>query len=374
MKEKVPFSKPYRSENEAKFIEEVLNSGKTAGGGKYTQQTQNFIENQIGGNCLLTNSCTAALEISALLLDIQAGDEIILPSYTFPSSANAFLLRGATIKFVDSQANHPNMDLNHLEELISEKTKAIVPMYYGGVSSDWQRLKALHEKHKFYIIEEAAQAYGASYFNKPLGYLGDLAVFSFHETKNISCGEGGALIVNKKEWIEPAEIIWEKGTNRAAFKRGEIDKYEWVALGSSYVNSELNAAYLLAQFEQSSYWLEERKKQWNYYFEQLSFLEEKGILLPQIPDFANHNAHIFYLVLNSTEELQALKNHLSENGIDALTHYRCLHKSSYFRDKYEGEELLNAEKFESRLLRLPLHSDVPLEYVASKIIDFFRAQ
>ena len=374
MKEKVPFSKPYRSENEAKFIEEVLNSGKTAGGGKYTQQTQNFIENQIGGNCLLTNSCTAALEISALLLDIQAGDEIILPSYTFPSSANAFLLRGATIKFVDSQANHPNMDLNHLEELISEKTKAIVPMYYGGVSSDWQRLKALHEKHKFYIIEEAAQAYGASYFNKPLGSLGDLAVFSFHETKNISCGEGGALIVNKKEWIEPAEIIWEKGTNRAAFKRGEIDKYEWVALGSSYVNSELNAAYLLAQFEQSSYWLEERKKQWNYYFEQLSFLEEKGILLPQILDFANHNAHIFYLVLNSTEELQALKNHLSENGIDALTHYRCLHKSSYFRDKYEGEELLNAEKFESRLLRLPLHSDVPLEYVASKIIDFFRAQ
>ena len=374
MKEKVPFSKPYRSENEAKFIEEVLNSGKTAGGGKYTQQTQNFIENQIGGNCLLTNSCTAALEISALLLDIQAGDEIILPSYTFPSSANAFLLRGATIKFVDSQANHPNMDLNHLEELISEKTKAIVPMYYGGVSSDWKRLKALQEKHKFYIIEEAAQAFGATYLNQPLGSLGDLAVFSFHETKNISCGEGGALIVNKKEWIEPAEIIWEKGTNRAAFKRGEIDKYEWVGLGSSYVNSELNAAYLVAQLERSSIWLEERKNQWNYYFEQLSFLEEKGILLPQIPDFANHNAHIFYLVLNSTEDLQALKNHLSEQGIDVLTHYRCLHKSSYFKNKYEGTQLLNAEKFDSRLLRLPLHSDVPIDSITSRIIDFFKTK
>jgi dTDP-4-amino-4,6-dideoxygalactose transaminase len=309
-----------------------------------------------------------------MLLDIQEGDEIILPSYTFPSTANAFLLRGATIRFVDSQVNHPNIDLDHLEELISEKTKAIVPMYYGGVSSDWKRLKALQEKHKFYIIEEAAQAFGATYLNQPLGSLGDTAVFSFHETKNISCGEGGALIVNKKEWIEPAEIIWEKGTNRAAFKRGEIDKYEWVALGSSYVNSELNAAYLVAQLEQSSIWLEERKKQWNYYFEQLSCLEEKGILLPQIPDFANHNAHIFYLVLNSTEELQALKNHLSEKGIDALTHYRCLHKTSYFKNKYEGTKLLNAEKFESRLLRLPLHSDVPMNLITSRIIDFFKTK
>jgi dTDP-4-amino-4,6-dideoxygalactose transaminase len=266
------------------------------------------------------------------------------------------------------------MDLDHLEELISPKTKAVVPMYYGGVSADWSRLKELQEKHSFYIIEEAAQAFGATYLNQPLGSLGDTAVFSFHETKNISCGEGGALIVNKKEWVESAEIIWEKGTNRAAFKRGEIDKYEWVALGSSYVNSELNAAYLSAQLNESTTWLEERKKQWNFYFEQLSCLEANGILLPQIPDFAKHNAHIFYLVLNSIEELQALKNHLSEQGIDALTHYRCLHKSSYFKDKYEGKELKNAEKFESRLLRLPLHSDVPMEYVASRIIDFFKSK
>jgi dTDP-4-amino-4,6-dideoxygalactose transaminase len=374
MKEKVPFSKPYRSENEAKFIEEVLISGKTAGGGKYTKLAQNFIENQIGGNCLLTNSCTSALEISALLLDIQPGDEVLMPSYTFPSTANAFLLRGAIVKFVDSQANHPNMDLDHLEELISPKTKAVVPMYYGGVSADWSRLKELQEKHSFYIIEEAAQAFGATYLNQPLGSLGDTAVFSFHETKNISCGEGGALIVNKKEWVESAEIIWEKGTNRAAFKRGEIDKYEWVALGSSYVNSELNAAYLSAQLNESTTWLEERKKQWNFYFEQLSCLEANGILLPQIPDFAKHNAHIFYLVLNSAEELQSLKNYLSAQGIDALTHYRCLHKSSYFKDSYEGKQLLNAEKFENRLLRLPLHSDVPMEYVASRISDFFKSK
>ena len=374
MKEKVPFSKPYRSENEAKFIEEVLLSGKTSGGGKYTQLAQNFIQNQIGGNCLLTNSCTAALEISALLLDIQPGDEVLMPSYTFPSTANAFLLRGAFVKFVDSQVNHPNMDLNHLEELISDKTKAIVPMYYAGVSLDWSRLNELREKYSFYIIEEAAQAFGASYKNQPLGSFGDTAVFSFHETKNISCGEGGALIINKKEWIEPAEIIWEKGTNRAAFKRGEIDKYEWVTLGSSYVNSELNAAYLVAQLTQSSTWLEERKKQWNYYFEELYCLGEKGVILPQIPDFANHNAHIFYLVLNSSEELQALKNHLSEQGIDALTHYRCLHKSSYFKNKYEGKQLKNAERFESCLLRLPLHSDVPMDLVISKVLDFFKAK
>ncbi|MBU3659997.1 MAG: dTDP-4-amino-4,6-dideoxygalactose transaminase [Flavobacteriales bacterium] len=374
MNEKVPFSKPYRSKNEAKFIEQVLHSGKTAGGGKFTQIAQQQIQSSIGGNCLLTNSCTAALEISALLLDIQPGDEVILPSYTFPSTANSFLLRGATIKFVDSQANHPNMDLDHLEELISEKTKAIVPMYYGGVSSDWSRLKTLQEHYKFYIIEEAAQAFGASFKEKPLGSLGDLAVFSFHETKNISCGEGGALIINKRDWNAPAEIIWEKGTNRAAFKRGEIDKYEWVALGSSYVNSELNAAYLVAQLEESSTWLEARKKQWNYYFEQLSCLEEKGVLLPQIPDFANHNAHIFYLVLKSPEELQSLKIHLSENGIDALMHYRCLHKSSYFKEKYVGKPLTNAEKFESRLLRLPLHSDVPLDLIITKITDFFKAR
>ncbi|NBR15899.1 MAG: dTDP-4-amino-4,6-dideoxygalactose transaminase, partial [Crocinitomicaceae bacterium] len=289
-----------------------------------------------------------------------------------PSTANAFLLRGAIVKFVDSQSNHPNMDLDHLEELISLKTKAVVPMYYGGVSADWARLKEMQDKHSFYIIEEAAQAFGATYLNQPLGTIGDTAVFSFHETKNISCGEGGALIVNKNEWVESAEIIWEKGTNRAAFKRGEIDKYEWVALGSSYVNSELNAAYLVAQLDQSTTWLEERKKQWNFYFENLACLAEKGILLPQIPDFANHNAHIFYLVLNSTEELQGLKNHLSENGIDALTHYRCLYKSSYFKDKYQGKQLLNAEKFESRLLRLPLHSDVPLEFVISSILDFYK--
>ena len=374
MKEKVPFSKPYRSENEAKFIEEVLISGKTAGGGKFTQIAQQKIQNSIGGNCLLTNSCTAALEISALLLNIQEGDEIILPSYTFPSTANAFLLRGATIKFVDSQTNHPNMDLDHLEELISPKTKAVVPMYYGGVSSDWKRLKALQEKHKFYIIEEAAQAYGASYFDQPLGSFGDLAVFSFHETKNISCGEGGALIVNKKEWIEPAEIILEKGTNRAAFKRGEIEKYEWVDLGSSYVNSELNAAYLVAQLEQSTTWLEDRKIQWNYYFKQLFCLEEKGIILPQIPDFANHNGHIFYLVLNSTEELHSLKLHLSKYGIDAFTHYHCLHKSSYFKNKYEVKKLKNAEKFESRLLRLPMHENVPIDLLICKIIEFFKSK
>lgn len=374
MNKKVPFNKQYRSEKELLFIEEVLISGKTAGGGKFTQLAQNQIESEIGGKCLLTNSCTAALEISALLLVIEPGDEILLPTYTFPSTANAFLLRGATIKFVDSQENHPNMDLNHLEELISPKTKAIVPMYYGGVSSDWKRLKELQEKYNFSIIEEAAQAFGSKYLNQPLGSIGDAAVFSFHETKNISCGEGGALIINKKEWIQPAEIIWDKGTNRAAFKRGEIDNYEWVALGSSYVNSELNAAFLVAQLEFSSIWLEDRKKQWDFYLANLICLKEKGILLPKIPDFANHNAHIFYLVLNSEEELQALKFHLFEQGIDALTHYRCLHKSIYFNDKYEGKRLLNAEKFESRLLRLPLHLDVPLDLVVSRIIDFFKSK
>lgn len=371
---KVQFNKPYRSKNEASFIEEVLSSGKTAGGGKFTQLAQQQIEKSIGGSCLLTNSCTAALEISALLLNIKVGDEIILPSYTFPSSANAFLLRGATIKFVDSQTNHPNLDLDHLEELISEKTKAIVPMYYGGVSSDWKRLKNLQQKHSFFIIEEAAQAFGACYNNQPLGSFGDVAVFSFHETKNISCGEGGALIINKKEWIEPAEIICEKGTNRAAFKRGEIDKYEWVDLGSSYVNSELNAACLVAQLEQSEIWLEDRRNQWNHYFEQLSCLQDLGILLPQIPDFAFHNAHIFFLVLNTAEELQALKIYLSEYGIDAFTHYRCLHKSSYFRNKYVGKQLQNAEKFEGRLLRLPIHETVPVDLVISKIIEFFKSK
>jgi len=371
MKEKVQFSKPYRSKNEAKFIEEVLISGKTGGGGKFSQLAKKLIENELGASCLLTNSCTAALEISALLLALKPGDEVIMPSYTFPSTANAFLMRGATVLFADSQENHPNMDLDHVETLLSERTRAVVPMYYGGVSADWKRLQQLQGKFNFHIIEEAAQAFGASYRNFPLGSLGSAAVFSFHETKNISCGEGGALIINRKDWIETAEIIWEKGTNRAAFKRGELDKYEWVSLGSSYVSSELNAAYLTAQLKEAKSWLQERKIQWEYYYQKLKCLEENSVLLPQIPEYAGHNAHIFYLVLNSAEELLKLKGYLESFGIEALTHYRCLHKSSFFKEKYEGKELVNAEKFESRLLRLPLHSDVPIKFVVEKILDYF---
>jgi len=373
MKEKVPFSKPYRSVKEMAFFEEVLFSGKTAGGGKFTQLAQQNIEKQIGGKCLLTNSCTSALEISALLLAIQPGDEVVLPSYTFPSTANAFLLRGASLKFVDSQNQHPNMDLDHLEELISDKTKAIVPMYYGGVSSDWHRLKELQEKFNFYVIEEAAQAFGASYLDKPLGSLGDAAVFSFHETKNISCGEGGALIINKNEWLEKAEIILEKGTNRAAFKRGEIDKYEWVSLGSSYVNSELNAAYLFAQLQDSKLWLLERKAQWDFYHENLKFVEDFGVQLPKIPSFANHNAHIFYLEMNSEEQLKAFQNYMFTNEIEVLTHYRCLHSSMYFKNLYNGKQLRNAERFERNLIRLPLHQDLPIEQVVSTIFNYFKS-
>lgn len=373
MPNNVPFNVPFQAPNELEYLATVLRNGSTAGRGTFTEKVENKLSELVGVNTLFTNSCTSALEMTALLANIQAGDEVILPSYTFPSTANAFLLRGAKLIFADSSAENPNIDLEHVSTLISSKTKAILPMYYGGVAVDFDQLKSI--AGEICIIEEAAQAFGSYYVKNgskfPLGSLGDMAVFSFHATKNFSAGEGGAFATKHLHLFQQAEVIQEKGTNRAAFKRGELNKYEWVAPGSSYVQSELNAAYLLSQLEAKNEIIATRKKHWDFYRSSLKHLETFDVQLPFIPDFAEHNAHLFYLVLPNEATLIKLQTYLFENGITASTHYRCLHSSSFFKSQYVGKKLENAEHFESRLLRLPLYPTVESEQVVETVLGFF---
>ena len=370
----IPFNVPFQSPKELEYLATVLRNGTTAGKGEFTEKVEAEFATFLGIPSLFTNSCTAALEMSALLLNIDPGDEVILPSYTFPSTANAFLLRGAKLVFADSSIDHPNLDLNHVADLISPKTKAILPMYYGGVAVDFRALKSI--AGNICIIEEAAQAYGAYYFQDgikyPLGSIGDMSVFSFHATKNFSAGEGGAFVTKHFNLYQKAEIIQEKGTNRAAFKRGELNKYEWIAPGSSYVQSELNAAYLLAQLEAKQYIIDERRKHWDFYFSALQTLQNLDIQLPVVPTFAEHNAHLFYLVLPDVKMLEKFQNYLFSKGITASTHYRCLHSSYYFSNTYSGRKLENADRFENCLLRLPLYPTVPAEKVVHAINQFFK--
>ena len=372
----IPFNKPFKTEKEIVYLKKVLDSGKISGNGKYTELCQKFFEKRFNFlKTRLTTSCTDALEMIALLFDIKEGDEVIMPSYTFVSTANAFALRGAKIVFADSKNNSSNIDENKLENLITNKTKAIVVVHYGGVACEMDKILEIAKKHKLFIAEDAAQSICSSYKGRPLGSLGDLGALSFHETKNISCGEGGMLIINNPIFLERSEILWEKGTNRSQFLRGEVDKYTWVDLGSSFLPSELNAALLYAQLEQIDTIQRKRIDIWNRYYTNLEDLKNTGkIKLSIIPNFATNNAHLFYLLCKNKKEQTNLINYLKNSGIQTAFHYVPLHSSLFFKPKFIGEELHNCNKFANTLVRLPLFADLTLkevDLICKKIHEFY---
>ena len=372
----IPFNKPYLTGNEIKYIEDAVKSGHISGNGKYTKKCQQFFEQKYGfKKVLLTTSCTDALEMAAILINIKEGDEVIMPSYTFVSTSNAFVLRGAKIVFADSMPNHPNIDASTIEALITSKTKAIVPVHYAGVACDMDVIMDLSKKYNLYVVEDAAQAIDSYYIGrdgevKPLGSIGHLAAFSFHETKNIIAGEGGMLAINDEQFVDRAEIIWEKGTNRSAFFRGTVDKYGWVDIGSSFLPSEIIAAFLWAQLENLDNIQTRRKEIWNYYNNNLKdWASKNNIMLPTIPGYATNNAHMFFLICESLEQRTRLIQDLKVNAIGAVFHYLSLHKSPYYADKHDARTLPNTDKFSDCLLRLPMFFELDVKKVTSAILN-----
>jgi len=371
----IPFNKPYLTGKETEYIELAVKSGKISGNGIFTQKCQKFLEESYRfKKALLTTSCTDALEMCAILADIKPGDEIIVPSYTFVSSALAFVRQGAKIIFADSRRDHPGLDEDKIEELITSRTKAIVPVHYAGVACDMDKIMALAGKYNLLVVEDAAQAIDSYYKGKPLGSVGHFGVFSFHETKNINSGEGGLLTINDERFIARAEIIWEKGTNRAEFFRGEINKYGWVDIGSSFLPSEINAAYLWAQLENISDIQKRRIDIWHQYYEGLKNWDKIiEIKLPVIPDYATNNGHMFYLVCKDLAQRDKLIRHLRDNGIYSVFHYLSLHKSNYYKSYYDGEELIMSDKYSDCLLRLPFYYDLDqkeVKFIINNILAF----
>lgn len=366
---KIPFNKPYLTGKEAHYIYDAVYSGKISGNGKYTKLCQSFFEEKYGfKKVLLTTSCTDALEMSALLLDIRPGDEVIIPSYTFVSTALAFVRQGAKIVFADSRSDHPGIDEDLIENLITPKTKVIVPVHYAGIACDMDKIMGIANKYNLFVVEDAAHSIDSFYKGKALGTIGHLSTFSFHETKNIISGEGGMLGINDERFIKRAEIIWEKGTNRAEFFRGEVNKYGWVDTGSSFLPSEIIAAFLYAQLESLSDIQEKRKSIWNQYYNCLKELEIKGkAQLPIIPDYATNNAHMFYLICKDLEERTKLIEYLKTNGINAVFHYLSLHKSPFYKNKHDGRELPYCDKYADCLVRLPMYYELEVNEINSII-------
>ncbi|MBS1763840.1 MAG: dTDP-4-amino-4,6-dideoxygalactose transaminase [Bacteroidetes bacterium] len=373
----IPFNKPHLTGKEIDYIREAFLAGKLSGDGEFTKRCHKLITEKYGfRKALLTTSCTDALEACAILLNIQPGDEVIAPSYTFVSTVNAFVLRGAKIVFADSDSLTGNIDATKIEALITSRTKAIVPVHYAGVACDMDAIMQIAEKHNLFVVEDAAQAIDSYYKGKPLGSIGHLAAFSFHDTKNIISGEGGMLVVNDERFVKRAEIIREKGTNRSAFFRGEVDKYGWVDVGSSFLPSEIIAAVLLAQLEQTEKIQNKRKQLWEQYFELLKPLEQKGFLkLPHIPEYATNNAHMFYIVLSDLNTRSGLIAHLKSKDIHAVFHYISLHKSVYYEKLHDGRDLPVADELTNTLLRLPMYYDLTkeqIELICKSISEFFE--
>jgi dTDP-4-amino-4,6-dideoxygalactose transaminase len=377
------YNKPYITGNEFQYIESAIANRHLSGNGKYTHLCQQFFTEKYGfKKCLLTTSCTDALEMSAILLNIQPGDEVIMPSFTFVSTANAFILRGAKIILADSSCVNPNIDDTEIEKLITSRTKAIVVVHYAGIACNMDVIMAVADKHKLFVVEDAAQSIDSYYINtkkqkQPLGSIGHLAAFSFHESKNIHCGEGGLLVINDDSFKERAEIIWEKGTNRAAFFRGEVDKYNWVDVGSSFLPSEITAAFLYAQLQSVDIIQKIRIAKWQLYYDALLPMMKKGnISLAEVPAAATNNAHIFYIVCNNMQQRNALILFLKNNGVQSMFHYPGLHTSPFYLSKQgNGVELKNAEKFSDCLLRLPLYVEMEEEkinIVTQLIYQFFE--
>lgn len=370
----IPFNKPYFSGRELKYLEEVCHSTTMSGNGDFTKKCHTFFEQKYGfKKCLLATSGTDALEMCAMLCDLKPGDEVIVPSYTFVSTALAFLREGAKVVFADSSDENPNMKVEQIEPLINDKTKVIAVVHYAGVACDMDKILALAEKHNLLVVEDAAHCIDSYYKGRPLGSIGHLGAFSFHETKNISSGEGGMLVVNDERFIRRAEIIWEKGTNRAEFYRGMVNKYGWCDMGSSFLPSEFNAAYLWAQLEQLDDIQGKRKHIWNRYFEGLNGKIGEEVKMPYIPDYATNNAHMFYLLCPSLEYRSALMKFLKENDVQTTFHYLPLHSSKYYEDKHDGRELANCDRYGDTLVRLPLYyelEDMEIDKITSLIRNF----
>jgi dTDP-4-amino-4,6-dideoxygalactose transaminase len=373
----IPFNKPYLHGRELVYIAQAVASGKISGDGLFTKKCHAFFEERYGfAKTLMTTSCTDALEMCALLLDIKDGDEVIVPAFTFVSSANAFALRGAKLVFADSEADNPNIDPGQLEALITPRTRAIVVVHYAGVACDMDRIQEIAQRRGIAIIEDAAQAIDSFYKGRPLGSLGAMSAFSFHETKNVIAGEGGLLVINEPGYIGRAEIIREKGTNRSSFFRGEVDKYGWVDLGSSFLPSDIISAYLFAQLENLEAIQLRRKAIWQRYWDRLSpVLPRLGIGLPVIPAFATNNAHMFYLVCADLGQRTHLIAGLKEQGILAVFHYLSLHTSPYFQQKHDGRPLPNSDRFSDCLVRLPLFyelSDADVDRICDAILNVLQ--
>lgn len=370
----IPFNKPYLHGRELVYIADSVASGKISGDGIYTQKCHDFFEARYHFHkVLLTTSCTDALEMAAILLNIQPGDEVIAPSYTFVSTVNAFVLRGAKIVFADSCANHPNIDAKQIEALITPKTRAIVVVHYAGIACDMDYIMAVAAKYNVSVVEDAAQAIDSFYKSRPLGSIGCLSTFSFHETKNIISGEGGLLVINDKQYDCRAEIIREKGTNRSSFFRGEVNKYGWVDIGSSFLPSDIIAAYLYAQLEQIDAIQQRRLAIWSRYQAALQpFADQCNVKLPFIPDYATNNGHMFYLDCASLEQRTKLIKSLDLAGIKAVFHYQSLHLSPYFQGKHDGRRLANAEHFTDTIVRLPMYYDLTndqVDFVCEKVLS-----
>lgn len=373
---KIPFNKPWFTGREIQNITSAASFGHISGNGLYTKKCHDFFAETYGfKNSFLTSSCTDAMEMVAILLDLKQGDEVIMPSYTFVSTTSPFILKGAKILFADSMPNHPNIDLEHAESLITPNTKVLMVMHYGGVAVDMDKAVEICEKHKLILLEDTAHAIDSYYKGKPLGSFGQFSTCSFHETKNISSGEGGLLVVNDEDYVKRAEIVWQKGTNRSAFSRGEVNKYEWVDVGASFTPSDMIAAFLYAQLQHIEDIQNTRIKIWEHYQSRLEPLARKGLFnIPVIPDFATNNAHVYYIVTRNIYERNKLLDFLNDNNIQAVFHYLPLHLSPYYIDKYNGKPLDNVQKFADRLIRLPLFYELSLEivdFICDKVEEFY---
>lgn len=355
----IPFNKPYCSGRELGYIQEVCHSTTMSGNGQFTKLCHGFFEKRYGfKKCLLCTSGTDALEMCAMLCELKPGDEVIVPSYTFVSSAIAFLREGAKVVFADSGKDNPNITVENIEPLINERTRVIVVVHYAGVACDMDRIMALAEKHHLLVVEDAAHSIDSFYKGKPLGGIGHLAAFSFHETKNINCGEGGMLVVNDERFIRRSEIIWEKGTNRAEFYRGMVNKYGWCDIGSSFLPSELNAAFLWAQLEQLDDIQGRRRHIWERYDQALRNHLPKGYCLSELPDYATNNYHMYYILCPSLEAREELMSYLKNNGVQTTFHYLPLHSRKYYEDRHDGRQLPNCDRYADTLVRLPLYYEL----------------
>ncbi len=373
----IPFNKPFIPWSSFSRLISGAMSGTIAGNGKFTKKCHRFFEERFGfRKVLLTTSCSDALEMSALLCRIGNGDEVIMPSFTFMSTANAFLVRGAKVVFADTLPDVPNIDPTEIERLVTPKTRAIVVVHYSGIACDMDRIIEIARRHNLFVVEDAAHAIDSYYKGRPLGSIGDFGTFSFHETKNIISGEGGLLIINQHDQGSRAEIIWEKGTNRAAFYRGEVDKYGWVDIGSSYLPSDAVAAFLYTQIIRFDKIQNQRKKLWWTYYNLLKPLEGKVPLkCPVIPDFATVNGNLFHITVSSAETRDRLLEYLKKQGIHALFHYLPLHSSHYYLDKHDGRILPNTDRFSATILRLPFYNSLrksQVKFIVGKIAEFFQ--